>query len=256
MSGMAMSDPPRTQRLLRKRTLITGGTGGIGRVIASRCVAEGAAVVIADLKHNSGHDSMGCYKVTVDVTSEPSVKSMIRETIDLLGGIDVLVHCAGIAPHRELLHTELADWQRIMDVNLTGTFLCDREAARVMCSQKNGCIVNIASVAAFLPGPKTHAYAASKGAVVSFTKAIAGDLAAFGVRVNAISPGPVDTEFMRVVLSPEFRAGYLARIPMGRYGQPDEIAGATLFLASDDARYVTGTVLFVDGGFSSAGIRT
>jgi 3-oxoacyl-[acyl-carrier protein] reductase len=227
----------------------------MGRATANRFVAAGAAVVIADLKHSPGDDPAGCHKVTADVADEPSVKAMIKETIDALGGLDILVNCAGIALHRDLLATELADWRRLMDINLTGTFLCNREAARVMLGQKSGCIVNIASIASVLPGVKTHAYAASKGGVVAFTKAIGVELAPHGIRVNAISPGPVDTDLSRATHSPEFRAGFLARIPMGRYGLPDEIAGTAAFLASDDARYITGAVLIVDGGFGCAGVR-
>jgi len=243
------------QRLRGKRALITGGARGIGRGVANRFIAEGAAVVIADLQHVPGDDPTGCYKVTVDVANESSVKAMIKEAEVHLGGIDVLVHCAGISLHRDLLETDLADWQRIVAVNLTGTFLCNREVARIMYPQRGGCIINIASVAAVLPGTKTHAYVATKGGVISFTKAIAGDLASAGIRVNAISPGPIETELVQRVHSPEFRAGYLARLPMGRYGLPDEIGKVAVFLASDDASYITGTVLDVDGGFSSAGIR-
>jgi NAD(P)-dependent dehydrogenase (short-subunit alcohol dehydrogenase family) len=255
MSETTIGQSPRVQRLYQKRALITGGARGIGRAIVNRFVAEGAAVVIADLHHDAGDDPMGCQKVTVDVADEASVKAMIRETVDLLRGLDILVHCAGIARHRDLLEYELADWRRTLDVNLTGTFLCNREAARVMVGQKSGCIINIASVAAFLPGVRTHAYAASKGGVLSFTRAIAGDLAAHGIRVNAISPGPIDTGLARTALSPEFRAGYRARIPMDRLGEPEEIAGTAVFLASDDAGYITGTAVIVDGGFSSAGVR-
>lgn len=242
-------------RLDNKRALITGGARGIGRAIADRFVSEGASVVIADLEHPPGDDPTGCRKITADVADEASVKSMIAETVNLLGGIDILVHCAGIARHRELLETELIHWQRIIDINLTGTFLCNREAARVMVGQKGGCIVNIASVAAILPGVRTHAYAASKGGVMSFTKAIAGDLAKYGVRVNAINPGPVDTELVKTAHTPEFRAGYIARVPMGRYALPEEIAGTAVFLASKDAGNITGAVLNVDGGFASAGVR-
>jgi len=242
-------------RLHKKRALITGGAGGIGRAIANRFVAEGAAVVIADLRHTPDDNPRGCYKVPVDIADETSVKAMTKETVNLLGGLDVLVNCAGTARHRDLLETELADWRRIMDINLTGTFLCNREAVRVMLGQKSGCIINIASLAAFLPGVRTHTYAASKGGVVSFTKAIAGDLAPHGIRVNSISPGPIETELVKAAHTPEFRAGYLARLPMGRYGLPDEVAGAALFLASDDASYVTGVDLFVDGGFNSAEVR-
>lgn len=124
-----------------------------------------------------------------------------------------------------------------------------------MVDQKSGSIVNIASVAAILPGVRTHAYAASKGGVISFTKAIAGDLAKYGIRVNGINPGPVDTEMVKTAHTPEFRAGYVARLPIGRYALPEEIAGAAVFLASEDASYMTGAMLNVDGGFTSTGAR-
>ena len=243
-------------RLHAKRALITGGARGIGRAVADRFIAEGATVVIADLQHLPGDDPAGCHKVSVDVADERSVEKMMQETVGFLGGLDVLVHCAGISVHRPLLETKAEDWRRLIDINLTGTFLCSREAARIMLNQKSGSIINIASVAAFLPGVRTHAYAATKGGVAAFTKAIAGELAPHGVRANAISPGPVETDLARTVHTPEFRASYLARIPMGRYGQPDEIASTAVFLASDDSSYITGVILSVDGGFSSAGVRT
>jgi NAD(P)-dependent dehydrogenase (short-subunit alcohol dehydrogenase family) len=243
-------------RLSSKRALITGGARGIGRAVADRFVAEGAIVVIADLQHLPGDDPAGCHKVTADVADERSVEKMLKDSVALLGGLDVLVHCAGISVHRPLLETRGEDWRRLIDINLTGTFLCSREAARVMVDQKNGSIINIASVAAFLPGVRTHAYAATKGGVASFTKAIAGELAPYGIRANAISPGPIETELARTVHTPEFRANYLSRIPMGRYGTPDEVAGTAVFLASDESSYITGVVLSVDGGFSSAGVRT
>jgi 3-oxoacyl-[acyl-carrier protein] reductase len=246
----------RGPRLHEKRALITGGTRGIGRAIAERFLAEAAAVVIADLQRDTGEGPVvGCHTVIADISDEASVKSMIQEAVKVLGGLDILVNCAGIARHRDLLEYELADWRRTIDVNLTGTFLCSREAARVMSVQKSGCIINIASVAAALPGVRTHAYAASKGGVISFTRAIAGDLASHGIRVNAIAPGPIDTGLARTALSPEFRAGYRARIPMARLGEPEEIASTAVFLASDDASYITGETLCVDGGFSSTGVR-
>lgn len=247
---------PRAPRLHGKRALIIGGARGIGRAIVDRFVAEGAAVMIADLQHDAADHSPGCQKVTVNVADEASVKAMIKETVDTLSGLDIMVNCAGIAKHRDLLEYELADWQHTIGVNLTGTFLCNREAARFMVGQKSGCIINIASVAALLPGTRTHAYAASKGGVVSFTKAIAGDLARHGIRVNAISPGPIDTGLARTALSPELRAGYRARVPMERFGEPEEVASAAVFLASDEASYITGEILFVDGGFCGAGVRT
>jgi len=255
MSAKTVTQDSRSPRLDGKRALITGGARGIGRAVADRFAAEGAAVVIADVQHIPGNDPAGCHKVTADVSDERSVVEMMQETVGRLGGLDVLIHCAGISVHRPLLETAVEDWRRILDINLTGTFLCNREAARIMCSQKSGCIVNVASVAAFLPGVRTHAYAASKGGVVTFTKAIAGDLAPEGIRVNAISPGPIETDLARTVHTPEFRASYLARIPMGRYGQPEEIASTAVFLASDEASYITGVVFSVDGGFGSAGVR-
>ena len=202
MNEEALTQNARPPRLHKKRALITGGAGGIGRAIANRFVAESAAVVIADLPPTLGNAPKECYEVAVDITDESSVKAMMKETVSLLGGLDVFVNCAGTARHRDLLETELADWRRIMNINLTGTFLCNREAVRVMLGQKSGCIINIASLAAFLPGVRTHTYAASKGGVVSFTKAIAGDLAAHGIRVNSISPGPVETELVKTAHTP------------------------------------------------------
>ncbi len=255
MSGTTATQDPTFLRLDKKRTLITGGARGIGRAIADRFAVEGAAVVIADLQHLPGDDPAGCHKVTADVADEQSVIEMIQQTVSRLGGLDVLVHCAGISIHRPLLETPLEVWHRLIDINLTGTFLCNREAARVMCRQKSGSIINIASVAAFLPGVRTHAYSATKGGVATFTKAIANELGPEGVRVNAISPGAIDTDLSRAAHTPAFRASYLARIPMGRYGQPEEIAGTAVFLASEDSRYITGAILSLDGGFASAGIR-
>lgn len=246
---------PGAKRLFEKRAVITGGARGIGRAIADRFIAEGAVVVIADREHLPGDDTPGCHKLPVDVADESAVRAMMTEAVEILGRLDILVNSAGIAKHRELLETELVHWQEILNINLTGTFLCNREAARFMVPQNSGCIINIASAAAILPSVRTHAYAASKGGVVSFTKAIAGDLAKYGIRVNVINPTPVDTEMVKTAHTPQFRAAYTARLPMGRYALPEEIAGTAAFLASDDAGYVTGAMLNVDGGFLSSGVR-
>lgn len=240
-------------RLRSKRILITGGASGIGLAIAKRAVEEGGRIVIADLS-NSGEEPPFLPRIAVDVSVESQVKDMARQVADHLGGLDVLIHCAGIGVQNDLLETELANWQRVININLTGTFLCCREAARIMAPQRRGSIVTIGSSAAVRPSIRLSAYAAAKAGMVNFTRAIAVDLAQYGIRANAVSPGPVDTELVQRMHSPDFRANFTALIPQGRYGRPDEIANAAVFLASDEASFITGTVLAVDGGFTSAGV--
>ena len=179
--------------LREKRVLITGGASGIGLAIAKRAVEEGSRIVVADIAHNS-QAPVEWHTVDVDVAVESRVREMVRKTIEHLGGLDVLIHCAGIGIQQDLLQTELSDWRRVIDINLTGTFLCCREAARVMAPQRHGCIVTIGSSSAARPGIRSSAYAASKAGAVNFTRAIAIDLAKHGIRVNAVSPGPIDTD--------------------------------------------------------------
>ncbi len=239
--------------LREKRVLITGGASGIGLAIARRTVEEGGRIVVADKLHSSQCPS-GWYAVEVDVADELRVKEMVRKTVEHLGGLDVLIHCAGIGIQQDLLQTELSDWRRVIDINLTGTFLCCREAARVMASQQHGCIVTIGSSSAVRPGIRSSAYAASKAGVVNFTRAIAIDLAKYNIRVNAVSPGPIDTDLVQQMHSPDFRSNFTALIPQGRYGHPDEVAVAAIFFASDEASFITGSVLAVDGGFTGSGV--
>lgn len=239
--------------LREKRVLITGGASGIGLAIARRTVEEGGRIVVADKLHSSQCPS-GWYAVKVDVADELRVKEMVRKTVEHLGGLDVLIHCAGIGIQQDLLQTELSDWRRVIDINLTGTFLCCREAARVMASQQHGCIVTIGSSSAVRPGIRSSAYAASKAGVVNFTRAIAIDLAKYNIRVNAVSPGPIDTDLVQQMHSPDFRSNFTALIPQGRYGHPDEVAVAAIFFASDEASFITGSVLAVDGGFTGSGV--
>jgi 3-oxoacyl-[acyl-carrier protein] reductase len=152
------------------------------------------------------------------------------------------------------LESEVADWRRVIDVNLTGTFLCCREAARAIAGSRSGNIVVIASSSAVRPGVNSTAYAASKAGVANFVRAAAIDLAPHGIRVNAVSPGPIDTELVQKMHSPAYRAGFTRLIPQRRYGQPEEVAGAVIFMASDEASFITGSVLAVDGGFTSSGV--
>ncbi len=239
--------------LREKRVLITGGASGIGLAIARRAVEEGGRIVVAD-KSLSSQCPSEWYAVEVDVAEELRVKEMVRKTVEHLGGLDVLIHCAGIGIQQDLLQTELSDWRRVIDINLTGTFLCCREAARVMASQRHGCIVTIGSSSAVRPGIRSSAYAASKAGVVNFTRAIAIDLAKYNIRVNAVSPGPIDTDLVQQMHSPDFRSNFTALIPQGRYGHPDEVAVAAIFFASDEASFITGSVLAVDGGFTGSGV--
>jgi NAD(P)-dependent dehydrogenase (short-subunit alcohol dehydrogenase family) len=172
-----------------------------------------------------------------------------------MGGVDILVNSAGALLLQNVLEVDMAAWRRVIEINLFGTFNCCATVAKAMVARNAaGCIINIASVVSDRPSRGTTAYASSKGAVVTLTKALAVDLAPRRIRVNAISPGPVETEMVRTTHRPEFRAKYESLIPLGRYARPEEIAAVALFLASDAASYVTGEIIKVDGGYSGAGI--
>jgi 2-hydroxycyclohexanecarboxyl-CoA dehydrogenase len=247
-------------RLKGRRALVTGAATGIGQAIAQALAAEGAVVVAADLNAAGaaaiakamGKQHLG---VAVDVASEPSVVSMVEAAIEHAGGLDVLVTVAGIGMHKPLLTISLEDWQKVHGINLQGTFLCCREVARHMVAEKRpGSLITIASGAATRASSSISAYAATKGGVLSFTRAIAVDLAPHGIRANAICPGPVATELVEKAHSPEMRKAFEATVAMHRYAKPAEIAGAAVFLASDEASYITGADLAVDGGFVNSGV--
>lgn len=192
--------------------------------------------------------------VAVDVASEESVDAMASIVASRLGGLDVLVHCAGIGFARTAMDTSLADWRGVLDVNLTGTFLCCRAAGRLMTAQGSGSMIAIGSSAATLPSAGRAAYSASKAGVLNLIRSLALELAPSGIRVNAISPGPIETELVAATHTAEIRHEFKSQTPMGRYGSPGEVAGAALFLASDEASYVTGHNLAVDGGFTTSGV--
>jgi 3-oxoacyl-[acyl-carrier protein] reductase len=242
-----------------KRVIVTGGAGGIGGAIASRFAREGARIMIADLREDAAVRSAQALgdrhlAAKVDVASLDSVVAMVAKADQEMGGIDVLVHCAGVAMLRDIFAVDPADWKRVIDINLMGTYYCCYTVAKsMMARQAGGSLITIASAAAERPSRGASAYGASKGGVVTLTRGLAVDLASRNIRVNAIAPGPVETEMARTEHRSETRAMFERMIPMRRYARPEEMASAALYLASDESSYVSGSVVTVDGGYSGAG---
>jgi NAD(P)-dependent dehydrogenase (short-subunit alcohol dehydrogenase family) len=249
-------------RLQQKVAIITGSAQGIGRQIAARFVEEGARVVIADLNEAQARVTAGeitaargeAIAVRVDVGDACSVNAMVQEVRARFGRIDVLVNNAGIGLNKPVLTTTLAEWDANLRVNLTGTFLCGQAVAQIMVEQGSGRIVNIASISGQRGGVGRAAYGASKAGVILLTKVMAVELGPLGVPVNAVSPGPVDTEQSRGTHTPATRQAYYDRIPLKRYGSGEEIAAGVVFLASEESSFVNGAILNVDGGFDAAGL--
>lgn len=250
-------------RLAGRVALITGAASGIGRATARRFLAEGARVAAADMNGDgleaefAGHD--GAVTVAGDVSDPADAARMAAAAVEAFGTIEILVNCAGIARYTNFLELPLEEWQLVQDVNSTGTFLMAQAVARHMVAERSlrqhsRAIVNIASVEAHVVlassgHPQVH-YNASKGAVHMITRALAVELAPHGIRVNSICPGLTETPLAAYALAtPERRASIEKLVPLGRVAQPGEIAAAALFLASDDASYITGEALVVDGGF-------
>lgn len=249
-------------RLAGRVALITGAASGIGKATAQRFLAEGAQVAAADANGDGlaaefgGQD--GVVTVAGDISRPADAARMAAATAEAFGNIDILVNCAGIARYTHFLELPLAEWQLVQDVNSTGTFLMAQAVARHMVTTNPGdrtrAIVNIASVEAHVVlasegHPQVH-YNASKGAVHMITRALAVELAPHGIRVNSICPGVTATPLASFALSSaEKRVRIEKLVPLGRIGKPEEIAASALFLASDDASYITGEALMVDGGF-------
>ncbi|MBI1897234.1 MAG: glucose 1-dehydrogenase [Acidobacteria bacterium] len=249
-------------RLEGKTALITGAGRGIGRAIARRMAADGASVVVADLNLDNAASAAAevlglsgkAHAVQVDISDSAAVQAMLAETLRVFGRLDVIVNNAGVGLTKLLLDTTLEEWERVLRVNLTGVFLCSQAAARVMIQQRSGRIINIASLSGQRGGTGRAAYGASKAGVTALTRVMAVELAPYGITVNEIAPGPVNTEMTAVTHDDATRQAYYNLVPMRRYAEREEIAAAAVFLASADAAFINGHTLNVDGGFQAAGL--
>jgi len=229
---------------------VTGGARGIGFAIAARFAQSGAKVALWDLAgaEASAGKLPGAIGVAMDVTQEKSVAAAVVETERRLGPVDILVASAGIAgPTATAVEYSVADWQKVIDIDLTGVFLCNRAVVPGMTKRNYGRIVNIASIAGKEGNPKGAAYAAAKAGVIGFTKAIAKELATTGVRVNCVAPAVIKTELLEQV-SDDFIKFMLSKIPMGRFGTVEEVAALVAWLASEECSFSTGAVYDLSGG--------
>ncbi|MEM1252887.1 MAG: 3-oxoacyl-[acyl-carrier-protein] reductase [Cyanobacteria bacterium P01_H01_bin.21] len=235
--------------------IITGSSRGIGKAAALALAAEGASVVVNYARSSTAADEVvteitnaggSAIALQADVSKEEQVDALIKGTIEKFGRIDVLVNNAGITRDTLLLRMKPADWQAVIDLNLTGVFLCTRAVAKIMLKQRSGRIINISSVAGLMGNPGQANYSAAKAGVIGFTKTVAKEMAPRGVTVNAVAPGFIATDMTSELSNTEEILKY---IPLGRYGQASEVAGLIRFLAADPAAaYITGQVMNVDGG--------
>jgi len=249
-----------TQRLRDRVAVVTGGGSGIGLATAHRFAAEGARVVVADLDRVAGERAAaevgGSYR-TVDVADQRSVDELFDGVAAELGAVDIAFNNAGISPADDdsIETTELPAWDRVQDVNLKSVYLCSRAALRHMVPAGRGSIINTASFVALLGSATSQiSYTASKGGVLAMTRELGVQFARRGIRVNALCPGPVNTPLLQELFAkdPERAERRLVHVPMGRFAEPEEMAAAVAFLASDDASFITATAFVVDGGITNA----
>ena len=254
-----MASTATSKSLQDKVAIITGASRGIGRAAAAALATEGAHVVVNYARSSGAADdvvaqiqAMGGEAIALqaDVSQADQVEALIRATMDKWGRIDVLVNNAGITRDTLLLRMKPEDWQAVIDLNLTGVFLCTRAVSKIMLKQRSGRIINIASVAGQMGNPGQANYSAAKAGVIGFTKTVAKELGGRSITVNAVAPGFIATDMTENLSNSE---EIIKFIPLGRYGQPEEVAGLVRFLAADPAAaYITGQVMNVDGGMVMA----
>ena len=247
-----------SQRLQERVAIITGASRGIGRATALALAAEGAKVVVNYASSSTAAEEVvaaitdkggNAIALQADVSKVDQVDTLVNHTLEKLGRVDILVNNAGITRDTLLLRMKPEDWQAVIDLNLTGVFLCTRAVSKIMLKQKSGRMINITSVAGQMGNPGQANYSAAKAGVIGFTKTVAKELASRGITVNAVAPGFIATDMTSDLKSDEI----LKYIPLGRYGEPEEVAGMIRFLAADPAAaYITGQVFNVDGGMVMA----
>ncbi len=239
--------------------LVTGGSRGIGRAIALDLAACGATVAINYVSNQSAAEEVvkqiinsggNAFSVRADTSDKQQVIGLFEKVMSEFKRLDVLVNNAGILSRYDFVDLPESEWDRVINVNLKGYFLCGQQAARIMRAQKQGRIINISSISQVIPGKQRSHYCASKGGIMMLTKGMALELAEYNITVNAVAPGAIRTDFTQDVLSdPAFTQALNEKIPLSRIGKPDDISGAVLLLASKRGSYMTGQTIYVDGGY-------
>jgi NAD(P)-dependent dehydrogenase (short-subunit alcohol dehydrogenase family) len=246
---------------MKKVALVTGAARGIGLATTNKFLAEGWRVVLVDIDGQTQdracqdlNDPDNTLSIHCDVSDPAQVVAAVEQALVRFGRLDALVNNAGIAIFESVMNTSFQDWSDVMAVNLSGPFICTQACVPAMLKSGGGSIVNITSISGVRASTLRVAYGTSKAALMHLTKQLAAELGNEGIRVNAVSPGPVDTAMAKKVHTPDIRADYHNSIPLNRYGSEQELAEAIYFLCSDKASYINGTVLNVDGGFAASGI--
>lgn len=243
-----------------KVALVTGAARGIGLATAKKFLEEGWRVALLDIDGETlarAQETLATdatLGLTADVAEPEQIAAAVAEISEKFGRLDALINNAGIAVFKPVLETTYEEWSRVLDVNLSGAFICTQASAPAMLAAGGGAIVNITSISGVRASTLRVAYGTSKAALVHLTKQLAAELGNAGIRVNAVSPGPVDTAMAKQVHTPDIRADYHDAIPLNRYGGEEELAEAVFFLCGDKASYINGACLNVDGGFAASGI--